>query len=199
MTNEDLLKKGRALKIDNNDEWLVPDRILLVCRPSANDENVPDKYALLFHENVRVGIVYFMGSYDIHWLIFPEHRSKGYMSHFVRSGVIKLVEPELRMSLVDPFHTEGFEESRHLVELAGLRCCQSEKEREEFRRQIYDKQRERLNALCSCGSGKKHKYCCQNVDNRLSDDDQPCWECEAYKSHTTATRCWKCGADYEDY
>jgi len=198
MTNEALLDKGRSLEINNTAEWLVEDRILLACYPSYNDAAVPDKYALLFHDDIRVGIVYFMGSYDIHWLVFPEHRGKGYMSHFVTSGVIEIVEPELRMVLLDRY-SEDYHASKHLVKLAGLRYCHSQTERETFARQLYEERSVRLNAPCRCGSGEKYKSCCRYKDDLDAENEmQPCWDCDVYKSHTTATRCWKCGGDYED-
>jgi len=76
MTNEDLLHKGRTLVVGDNVVWLVKGRIALVCCECIDYPNTPDKYALLFHNNERVGVVYFMGSTDIHVLTFPEHRSK---------------------------------------------------------------------------------------------------------------------------
>jgi hypothetical protein len=199
VTNEALLDKGRTLAIGDNAEWLVEDRIVLLCYPCDSNEAAPEKYALLFHGGIRVGVVYFMGSYDIHWLVFPEYRGRGYMSHFARSGVIGLVEPELKLTLLDPY-SEDFHTSKRLVELAGLSYCESEKEREKFRRQQYEERRAWLNAPCRCGSGEKYKNCCRRKDDSDEQDEiQPCWECDGYKSHTTATRCWKCGADYDDY
>lgn len=196
MTNKDLLKKGRTLRIDDNAEWLVEDRIVLVCYPSDSNEAIPDKYALLFHDNMRVGVVYFMGSYDIHVLVFPEHRGKGYMSHFMRSGVIGLVEPNLKMTTIDLYRADS-SISKHLAKLAGLLCCYTDQERAEFQRRLYDEYQARLDAPCSCGSGKKYKHCCRDKDDLdESRENQPCWECNAYKSHTTATRYWKCRADY---
>jgi|GEM_PF-3715764 len=179
MTNEKLLRKGRALKVDEKAVWLVEGRIVLVCRPWSADKKVPDKFALLFHDNVRVGIVYFMGSSDIHVLTFPEHRGKGYMSHFMRSGVIGLVEPELRMTTVEQYYSENFEASKHLAELAGLHCCETEEERQKFMRRQYAEQSARL--------------------SDIDEEPQTCGKCGAHKSYKTVARCWKCGAEYEGH
>jgi hypothetical protein len=200
MTNQELLRLGRTLEIDDKAEWLVKDRIVLVCRPSDDDENYPNKYALLLHENIRVGIVYFMGSGDIHWLVFPEHRGNGYMGHFVRSGVINIVEPELRATTIDEFYCEDLEASTHLAELAGLKVFQSRSEHYEFYKQLLSEEKLRLRVPCYCGSGKEYRDCCYGRDEWKKDDEMhPCWNCTAVKSHSTATRCWKCGGDYEDY
>ena len=197
MTHEDLIKKGRVLDIDEKAVWLVDDKIVLVCHPSYNDESIPDKYALLYDNGIRVGVVYFMGSYDIHWATFPEHRGNGYMSDFVKSGVIQIVEPDLRMTMLEPWD-EDYEISKHLVERAGLLYCETNAEREDFSRQLENERRERLNAPCRCGSDEKYKRCCRRKDDMAEQDEMfPCWECDAVKSHTTATRCWKCGADYD--
>jgi hypothetical protein len=59
MTNEKLLHLGRTIEISDKDEWLVKDQILFLCRPVEEYPNEPDKYALLFNDTERVGIVYF--------------------------------------------------------------------------------------------------------------------------------------------
>jgi hypothetical protein len=198
MTNDELLNIGRTIEIDDKVEWLVQDRIVLVCRPSPDDEYYPYKYALLYDNNVRVGIVFFMGSWDIHWLIFPEHRGKGYMSHFVRSGTIRNVEPELKATMIDPYRCDNAKASTHLAKLAGLKVLRNDGDREKFQRQLYKDEQERINAPCPCGSGKKYKNCCRNRDEWEKDNEMhPCWDCDAYRSHTTATRCWKCGEEYD--
>jgi hypothetical protein len=199
MTNEKLLHRGRTIEITDKDEWLVKDRILFLYRPDDKYPNEPDKFALLFNGSERVGIVYFMGSYDIHWMVFPEHRGKGYMSHFVRSGVIKDVEPELKATMVEEKYCENYKASVHLAKAAGLKVLEGSLDRDKFSRQEYEEYQLRINSPCPCGSGEKYKCCCRDKDDEAEYEKMHCPECDAKKMHMSATRCWKCGEEYADY
>jgi len=197
MTNEELLEKGRALAIDDKTEWLIPDRIALVCVSGSSDEMIPNKYAVLFQDGVRVGVVLFMDPVDIHLMTFPEHRGKGHMSHFMRSGVIGIVEPDLKMASTNEWGSENFEATKHLISLAGLHCCYNDDDKWEFREKLRKEHEERLLAPCRCGSGESYECCCQTKDREEKQKKmQPCQECNAHKAYVTATRCWKCGEDY---
>jgi hypothetical protein len=199
MTNEKLLKLGRTIEVSDKDEWLVKDRILFMYRPAVEHPNEPDKFALLFYDGERVGIIYFMGSYDIHWLIFPEHRKKGYMSHFVKSGVIKDVEPRLKATTIDKCYCVNYRASVHLAKAAGLIVLGEKLGRNEFYRKEFDELQRRYNSPCPCGSGEIYECCCRDKDVEAEYDKMHCWECDAEKMYMTATRCWKCGEEYEDY
>jgi hypothetical protein len=199
MTNEKLMHIGRTIEVTDKDEWLVKDRILFMYRPVEEYPNEPDKFALLFYDSERVDIVYFMGSYDIHWLIFPEHRGKGYMSHFVKSGVIKDVEPELKAITIDESCCENYRASVHLAKAAGLKILESRLDRDKFSRQEYEEDHRRFNSPCPCSSGEKYKCCCRDKDDEAEYEKMHCPECGAKKMHTTAKTCWKCGEEYEDY
>jgi hypothetical protein len=198
MTNEHLQKLGRLIKIDDKAVWLVKDKVALVCRPHKGNKYYPCRYAVLFHEGVRVGVVFFMGDVDIHWLIFPEHRGKGYLSEFVHSGIIKLVEPELKTTLIPLKFWDRAEASHHLAEVAGLKVFHSEQERHQDDYQQYCELQNRYRSPCHCGSGKQYRLCCRDEDEEKKvAEEHPCPQCYAFKSHTTATRCWRCGANYD--
>jgi hypothetical protein len=198
MTNESLLHLGRTLQVDDSAVWLVENRVQLVCQPSANDEDYPDRYILLYDNRTRVGIISFIGNHDIHWLVFPEYRSRGYLSEFVRSGIIKIVEPDLICTTIDRYYCDEYEASEYLARLAGLMILRSEEEKRELYQHIHKEVLSHLNKPCHCGSGMMYKDCCSKRDEMDKYDEMhPCYNCNAYKSHSIATRCWKCGEEYD--
>ena len=169
MNTQELLDIGRTIKIQSSDEWLIAGQALLACRLTKS-LYVPDKYVLLFNNPiavVRVGIIYFMGNYDIHMVTFPEHRDEGYMSRFVKSGLIGKIEPALKGSRIVATEENEKAAAEHLMALAGLRVFTSEEKQQQF-----------LDSLAETGESRN------------------CPKCKAQKSYPDVKKCWKCGVKF---
>jgi len=95
MTDERLEYWCKNVNLDNA-KWPIPDEVAVV---DFYDPRQPDflydDFIVLFDNCVRVGAVLLMGNVDLHCLTLPEHRGKGHMSNFLRTGIIKLLRPKL--------------------------------------------------------------------------------------------------------
>jgi len=80
-------------------------------------------FIVLMEKGVRVGAVYPMGNVDLHVMILKKHQNKGYMSRFMRSGIVHQLNPRLKSVTTNcwkEFEPKKYKKLEHLVSLAGL-------------------------------------------------------------------------------
>lgn len=78
---------------------------------------------ILLEDNKSVGIVYPMGESDLHVLILEEYQGRGYMSHFMSSGIVHQLNPALSSVSTNyspDYEPEMYNKVVHLAAKAGL-------------------------------------------------------------------------------
>jgi hypothetical protein len=110
------IKNGLSL---NNGTAIYINR-KLYCPKHKNSPNTwRDEFIVLIENNVRVGGVYIMGDVDLHFVIFKKYRNKGYLSKFMKSGVLQKMFPKLLESSICNFEEE--KKIKHLLQLANIK------------------------------------------------------------------------------
>jgi len=94
MTNERLEDYCRNADVSNA-KWAIPDKVAVFDLPDPQSDTPYKDFIILFQDGVRVGAILPMGNIDLHMLTLPEHRGKGYMSNFFRTGIFKLLRPKI--------------------------------------------------------------------------------------------------------
>ena len=93
MTNEKLEYYCRNADVSNA-KWAILEKVAILDLPDPESSSPYVDFIVLFQDGVRVGAVLPMGNVDLHMLTLPEHRGKGYMSSFFRTGIYKLLRPK---------------------------------------------------------------------------------------------------------
>jgi hypothetical protein len=94
MTNERLEDYCRNADVSNA-KWAIPDKVAVFDLPDPKSDSPYEDFIILFDNGVRVGAILPMDNSDLHMLTLPEHRNKGYMSNFFRTGIFKLIRPKI--------------------------------------------------------------------------------------------------------
>ena len=124
MTNEGMIKMCQTADV-RGANWIIPKKVAVTNIYDSGTQgvvpSVPYKnVCILFDSKDRVGIVMPMGV-DFHMVTLPEHRGKGHMAEFMRSGIINKLMPELTtISTNHPEDTDEYIQVKHLASLAGL-------------------------------------------------------------------------------
>ena len=142
MTNESMIKLCQTADVGVAN-WIIPKKVAVVdiytYESAGIAESSPCKdVCILFNGKERVGIVMPMGV-DFHMVTLPEHRDKGYMAEFMRSGVINKLMPELTaVSTHYDENTDEYRQIRHLASLAGLHTLYvPDGDQSKFRNSVY--------------------------------------------------------------
>jgi len=78
-----------------------------------------DQFIVLLDCNIRVGGLYIMGDFDLHFIIFDNFRGKKYLSNFLRSGFINKIRPTLKKASI--CNKDDSKKIKHLLKLANLK------------------------------------------------------------------------------
>ena len=95
MRNEDILEIIKMCDLSEG-EVLIPNQAYLFHRDFVLHRiNYEDtELIVLVNSGVKVGGIYRMGSYDMHWIIKPKFRGQHILSDFFRTGIINKIWPE---------------------------------------------------------------------------------------------------------
>ena len=141
MKNDDVLELIRQCDLKEG-EVLIPGKAYLFNkRFSHNQPGEKEEIIVLTKNEIKVGGIYRMGSYDIHVVMEKRYEGQHIMSNFLKTGVLNEIWPENKsVELCDVYTRAEYERKKYL---AGL-CHMSIKNKAEIERRLdyFDRQRD---------------------------------------------------------
>ena len=132
MRNEDILKLIDRCNIENG-LVLIKDRAYLFNikrrqRCGNHYEYVTEELIVLFRNGEKVGGIYRMGIYDLHWVIKKKYQGQHILSDFLRTKILNKVWSENKsVEICDVYTRADYNKKKHLALLAGMSIRNEEK------------------------------------------------------------------------
>jgi hypothetical protein len=118
MTDEKLINMLKTIDIEKG-VVLVEDKAVYVVK-YCEENGWDDEFIVLLDNGARVGGIYIMGNFDLHFYIFETHRNKHYLSDFMRTRILKQIKPNLTsISCGHNRDSKRFKKVKHLAKLGG--------------------------------------------------------------------------------
>ncbi len=136
MTNKDIINLVNHCDLNFGIE-LVPHKAYLVNQKFhrkvlGKDCYEDEEIIVLVKEGIRVGGIYRMGFYDIHWVIDEQYRGQHILSDFLKLGIIQEIWPENKSVTLEKTHLRNeYNKKKYLAELCGM-TIKNEEEIERF-------------------------------------------------------------------
>ena len=125
MRNEDLLKLINRCNIENGVALIDRNAYLFNIkkrqRCGNHYEYVVEEIIVLFKDGEKVGGIYRMGAYDLHWVIKQKYQGQHILSDFLRTKILNKVWPENKSVEICGVYTRAdYNKKKHLALLAGM-------------------------------------------------------------------------------
>ena len=148
MTNDDILELIRRCDLSKG-KVLIPNQAYLFHRDfRLNGFNYEDtELIVLVNSGVKVGGIYRMGSYDMHWIIKPKFRGQHILSDFFRTGIINEIWPENKsVKLCEVYSESEYKKKKHLADILGL-SIKNQEEIESFLSYVENQKKKHYNQV----------------------------------------------------
>ena len=136
MTNENILDLVRrcnlkfGIELIPNESYLFNRNFRIQVSDKARFVNV--EIIVLVKNKVKVGGIYRMGHYDMHWVIDEQHQGQHILSDFLRTGIIKEIWTENTSVTLEKTHLrKEYNKKKYLAKLCGM-TVRNQKEIERF-------------------------------------------------------------------
>ena len=125
MRNEDILRLINRCNIENGLVLIEGHAYLFNLKRRQHCGNryeyVTDEIIVLFKNGEKVGGIYRMGSYDLHWVIKKKYQGQHILSDFLRTEILNKVWPENKsVEICDVYTRADYDKKKHLALLAGM-------------------------------------------------------------------------------
>lgn len=132
MRNEDILKLINRCNIENGVALINNNAYLFNIekrqRCGSHYEYVIEEIIVLLKDGKKVGGIYRMGSYDLHWVIKEKYQGQHILSDFLRTKILNKVWPENKSVEICGVYTRAdYNKKKHLALLAGMSIRNEEK------------------------------------------------------------------------
>lgn len=125
MTNDGVLELVRRCNLNEGIE-LIPGEVYLFNKRFLHCTSNRKYYQLeeiivLVKNGKKVGGIYRMGKYDVHWVINERYRNQHILSNFLKTGILNEVWPENTSVELHGIYTQAeYNEKKYLAELCGF-------------------------------------------------------------------------------
>ena len=125
MKNEDILKLINKCNIESSVTLIDGNAYLFNLKRRQHCGNryecVIDEIIVLFKNGEKVGGIYRMGAYDLHWVIKQKYQGQHILSDFLRTKILNKVWPENKSVEICGVYTRAdYNKKKHLALLAGM-------------------------------------------------------------------------------